>query len=181
MSSNRKRALWVGALALFLVAALAVAALLWLPPKFVPDGILSVSDRARLNGEGAVRSTILQLVAGLVVLVGLLYTSLQVGITRETHYTDRYTKAIDQLGHEKAIVRVGGIFALERLALNSSDDGPTVINVLSGYLRTTAPRPLQPPVAPVRTAKLQLSPDIQTALDVLIALENRFTPVSDAH
>jgi hypothetical protein len=179
VSSNRKRALWVGGICLVGVGLLVVVALIFLPPKLVPDGFLNASDRARLSGEQTVRSTILQLVAGLVVVVGLIYTAVQVGITRETHYTDRYTKAIDQLGHEKAIVRVGGIFALERLALNSNDDGPTVINVLAGYLRTTTPRPPQPPVPPVRTAKPQLRPDIQTALNVLIGLENRFSPVTD--
>ena len=36
--------------------------------------------------------------------------------------TDRYTKAIEQLGSDKLDVRIGGIYALERIALDSDKD-----------------------------------------------------------
>lgn len=35
-------------------------------------------------------------------------------LTRQGQVTDRYTKAIDQLGADKLDVRIGGIYALER-------------------------------------------------------------------
>jgi len=165
---TRKQVVWGAALVVALVALL-VAALVFSPPWFVPDGNLGLSDRARLVAEGSLRTTILQLVAGVVVVLGLAYTALQVGISRETHYTDRYTKAIDQLGHERAIVRVGGIYALKRLASNSIADRPMVMDVLGGYLRTESPAPTvsKPPPS---TAKAKLAPDLQTALTVLIGL-----------
>jgi hypothetical protein len=165
---TRKQVVW-GAVLVVVLVALLVAALVFGPPWFVPDGNLGASDRARLVAEGSLRTTILQLVAGVVVVLGLAYTALQVGISRETHYTDRYTKAIDQLGHEKAIVRVGGIHALKRLASNSTADRPMVMDVLGGYLRTESPAPTasKPPPS---TAKAKLAPDIQTALTVLIGL-----------
>jgi hypothetical protein len=160
----------LGACALVAVlVALIVCALVLVPPTVVPDGSLDVSDRARLLGEGSVRATILQLVAGLFVVLGIAYTAVQVRISRETHYTDRYTKAIDQLGHCKPIVRVGGIVALRRLASNSVEDRPMVIDVLIGYLRTQAPRP-DTDSPPTSQAGPPLAPDIQTALTVLIGL-----------
>ena len=43
-------------------------------------------------------------------------------IDRQGQITDRYTKAIDQLGSEKLDVRIGGIYALERIARDSARD-----------------------------------------------------------
>ena len=49
--------------------------------------------------------------------------------------TDRYTKAIEQLGSDKLDVRIGGIYALERIARDSARDHPTVIEVLAAFVR----------------------------------------------
>jgi hypothetical protein len=169
VTTTWQRALGACALVAGLVALL-VCALVLVPPTVVPDGTLDVSDRARLIAEGSARSTILQLIAGLFVVLGIAYTAVQVRISRETHYTDRYTKAIDQLGHAKPIVRVGGIVALRRLAANSSEDRPMVVDVLVGYLRTQAPRPDVPDLPPTTKPGPPLAPDVQTALTVLIGL-----------
>jgi hypothetical protein len=45
--------------------------------------------------------------------------------------TDRYTKAIEQFGSDKLDVRVGGTYALERIAHDSARDHPTVMEVCS--------------------------------------------------
>ncbi|PPK67837.1 uncharacterized protein YjbI with pentapeptide repeats [Actinokineospora auranticolor] len=49
--------------------------------------------------------------------------------------TDLYTKAADQLGSDKAPVRLAGLYALERLAQDHDDQRQTVVNVLCAYLR----------------------------------------------
>jgi hypothetical protein len=49
--------------------------------------------------------------------------------------TDRYTKAIEQLGSDKLDVRIGGICALERVARDSAEDHPTVMEVLTAFIR----------------------------------------------
>jgi hypothetical protein len=156
------------------LVALAIAALVGflaiLPPLLVPDGKINFSDHARLLGESSIRSTILQLVGGLVVVFGIVYTAAQFGVSRETHFTDRYTKAIDQLGHQQAVVRMGAIFALQRLALNSKIDRPTVIEVLNGYLRSASPLPPGTGVPAVSTEIPSMDSDIQAALTVLVEL-----------
>jgi hypothetical protein len=145
------------------------AAIVFVPGLLVPGGPLDASAQARVGAESEVRSTLVQLIAALIVVGGLAYTAVQVRISRETHYTDRYTKAIDQLGHEQAIVRVGAIFALKRLALNSLVDRPTVRYVLTSYLRSSAfvPDPYDhvPP-----TSRERLDPDVQAALTALVEL-----------
>jgi hypothetical protein len=49
--------------------------------------------------------------------------------------TDRYTKAVEQLGSDKLEVRIGGIYALERIACDSARDHPTVMDVLTAFIR----------------------------------------------
>ncbi|MER7363265.1 pentapeptide repeat-containing protein [Nonomuraea wenchangensis] len=49
--------------------------------------------------------------------------------------TDRYTKAVEQLGSAKPDVRLGGIYALQRLATDSPRDQETIRNVLAAFVR----------------------------------------------
>jgi hypothetical protein len=52
--------------------------------------------------------------------------------------TELYTAAVEQLGSDKAPVRLGGLYALERLAQDNPDPSAlrqTVVNVLCAYLR----------------------------------------------
>jgi hypothetical protein len=52
--------------------------------------------------------------------------------------TDRLTHAIDQLGNDKVDVRIGGIYALERLAKDSASDWPAIGEILAAFIRAHA-------------------------------------------
>ena len=54
---------------------------------------------------------------------------------RERAGDDRYTTAIDQLGHPAASVRLGAMHSLHRLARSDLGRLPTVVDVLCAYLR----------------------------------------------
>ncbi|SDK64635.1 Pentapeptide repeat-containing protein [Lentzea albidocapillata subsp. violacea] len=63
-------------------------------------------------------------------------------LTEQGQVTDRYTKAVEQLGKagaENLQSRLGAVYALERLGRDSPRDQPTVLEVLSAFVRTTAP------------------------------------------
>jgi hypothetical protein len=65
--------------------------------------------------------------------------------TREGQITDRFTRAIDQLGKvengQKLFeIRVGGIYALERIARESEEDYWPIMEILTAYVRQNAPR-----------------------------------------
>ncbi len=53
----------------------------------------------------------------------------------EWRITELYIRAVDQLGAEKAPVRLGGLHALERLAQNNPDQRQTIVDVICSYLR----------------------------------------------
>ncbi|OLF15910.1 hypothetical protein BU204_19560 [Actinophytocola xanthii] len=55
--------------------------------------------------------------------------------------TDLYTKAADQLGSEKAPVRLAGLYALERVAQDHPEQRQSIVNVVCAYLRM----PYSPP------------------------------------
>jgi hypothetical protein len=53
----------------------------------------------------------------------------------ERRITELYTKAVEQLGDDKAPVRLGGLCALERLAQDNDAQRQTIVNVICAYLR----------------------------------------------
>jgi uncharacterized protein YjbI with pentapeptide repeats len=53
----------------------------------------------------------------------------------ERRLTELYTAAADQLGSDKAPVRLAGLYALARLAQANPDHRQTVVNLLCAYLR----------------------------------------------
>jgi hypothetical protein len=52
--------------------------------------------------------------------------------------TELYSKAVEQLGHEKAPVRLGGLYALERLAQDNMEQRQTIVDVVCAYLSAFA-------------------------------------------
>lgn len=53
----------------------------------------------------------------------------------EQRITELYTRAVDQLGNDQAPVRLGGLYALERVAQNNPDQQQTIVDVICAYLR----------------------------------------------
>ncbi|MFF3277502.1 pentapeptide repeat-containing protein [Streptomyces chrestomyceticus] len=82
-------------------------------------------------------------------------------INREGQITDRYNAAVENLGNQAQEVRLGGIYALQRIMQDSRRDYPTVIDVLSAYVRTHAVQPPKNGPGPRRPAQ-----DVEAALGV---------------
>ncbi|WP_405592340.1 pentapeptide repeat-containing protein [Streptomyces sp. NBC_01190] len=61
-------------------------------------------------------------------------------LTRDGQVTDRYNAAVTNLGDDAEEVRIGGLYALQRIAQDSPRDAPTVVQVISAYIRDHAPR-----------------------------------------
>ncbi|MEU1883465.1 pentapeptide repeat-containing protein [Streptosporangium sp. NPDC020072] len=61
----------------------------------------------------------------------------------ERRITELYTKAAEQLGSDKAPVRLAGLYALERLAQDTPALRQTIVDVISAYLRMPYTLPAQ--------------------------------------
>jgi hypothetical protein len=193
----RARALrrWLAIVGLVVgVVGLLVVALVVAPPWFVQHRPLEVA-----KAQNDVRSTLLQVFGGVALLVGAYFTYRQLANSREQlahtreqleiaqqgQITERFTRAIDQLGHAQLDVRLGGIYALERIARDSPDDHATIGEVLTAFVRSHSPWPPRLPgqyvaTAPIdEVAELQVrAPDVQAALTVLG--RGGFAPAAEA-
>ncbi|MGZ9111634.1 MAG: hypothetical protein ACXW3X_11245 [Rhodoplanes sp.] len=65
----------------------------------------------------------------------------QARTAEQGHITDRFTKAVEQLGSDKLAVRLGAIYALERISRDSRRDHWTIMETLTAYVREHAPLP----------------------------------------
>jgi Pentapeptide repeats (8 copies) len=133
------RRYWLVAVAVAVASALALV-LYVLPAILVgPDTDLTTAER--LKAENDVRATLLQAVGGAVLLIGLYFTGRTYLLNRQGQLTDRFTHAIDQLGNKESLdVRLGGIYALERIAQESQRDHWPIVEVLTAFVREKPPR-----------------------------------------
>ncbi|MEQ9368976.1 MAG: pentapeptide repeat-containing protein [Coleofasciculus chthonoplastes F3-SA18-01] len=87
-------------------------------------------------------------------------------IAEQGQITERFTKAIEQLGSDNISIRLGGIYALERIAKDSERDHWTIMEVLSAFVRENAP--LKEDLGDGNKHQPQkLRTDIQAALTVI--------------
>lgn len=140
-----------------LVLALAVVwyFFLWQPAS----ALLDPKDRVTAQDEAF--RTLLQLIGGAAILFGgytawrtlratqrtveatekqVEATQKQVEIAREGQITERFNKAVEHLGSDDLTIRLGGIYALERIAEDSETHHWPVMEVLTAFVRENAPR-----------------------------------------
>ncbi|MEV7130050.1 pentapeptide repeat-containing protein [Streptomyces sp. NPDC093260] len=138
----------------------------------------SVAAQDRLKAVNDVRTTLLQVVGGLVVLFGAYATWRQLRVsqdglraTQEGYVTDRFSRAVDQLGSDKLDVRIGGLHALWRIAEQSARDREAIISIQAAYLRTHLPWPPAGPESPGADVPINdLAPLETRAADAQVAL-----------
>lgn len=136
----------------FIIAILLVITLPYLQVNY--QGISNNTEKATL--ENQYRATLAQILGGIAVGIGLYYTWRRITIaeedlkatqenikiaqdnlkvSQEGQITERFTRAVDQLGNEKMGIRLGGIYALERIASESERDYWPIMEILTAYVR----------------------------------------------
>ena len=66
-------------------------------------------------------------------------------LTEQGQVIDQYSRAVGQLGSDKAPIRLGALYALERFAQDNLAHRQSTVNVICAYLRM--PFPLTPPAS----------------------------------
>jgi hypothetical protein len=153
------------------VVALALVALfgsLILLPDYLVKHDLQPSTQLRpgelVRAKNDVRSTLLQGIGGLILIIGsiaawrqlqlgreqlhasreqmrhtLELSSQQLKISEQGQVTERFTRAIEQLASDKLDIRIGGIYGLERLAADSAVDTGIITEILLGLVHRRSP------------------------------------------
>jgi hypothetical protein len=198
------------------ILAVLIFTFLWFVPQLQGEYFsqnVPAKERPALVNE--YRRTWAQIVGGFGLLLGLYFTWRRIEIsqreleaTRDQQVTERFTRAIDQLGatddkgEKKLEIRLGGIYALERIAVDSlalenspGRDYSTVMKVLTAYVRKNTPQtpwfsvgssdetwilPNEDPAKADEVPKLDEVPelgrptaDIQAILDVISRAQTR--------
>jgi uncharacterized protein YjbI with pentapeptide repeats len=145
-----------------LVCGTLAIALIVLLPKLQVRRIEFKSNAERFGAENEARKTVATLVGGVAIFVSFYTAQQQLGVQQQVQFTDRYTKAIDQIaasdnaGNPKLAVRVGGLYVLEQIMNSSEAQHASILEVLCAYIRDnslqTALKPSNGPRADTRVA-----------------------------
>jgi uncharacterized protein YjbI with pentapeptide repeats len=152
----------------------------WRLPKRQVDRLQLRDAKARADVEDSFRKTMGQLFGGAAVLLGAAFAYLQFQQQqRSTHdllISNQVSKGFEQLGSDKLVLRLGGIYALEGVMNTSEQYHRPVLEALCAFVRehTNAqwgyrPPPVTEPEAVISNAKSLTGPatDIQAALAVV--------------
>jgi hypothetical protein len=170
---------WLAGIAA-VVLGLAIAWVLFVPIAdwLAHHDVGSVRGPLHETAVDNARGRLLTLAAAVFAAGALAFTARNFTLSRRTfelteqgQVTERYTKAIEQLGSDKLDVRIGGIYALERIARDSARDHSTVMEVLTAFIREHSHEQWSPPDSPASQEDDRWWPplraDVQAALTVV--------------
>src|SRR5260221_945994 len=155
---------------------------LWVLPKRQASKLMQATDKERFEAENAARDTLSKVVTGVLLLLTILisFESARIAqqssliaqrsaqITQDGQFADRFTKAMDLLAKVNAASsralesRVGGAYALERIANDSESDYWPVVEALTTYVRMNSPAAESPDESP-KPANI----DIRTVMTII--------------
>jgi uncharacterized protein YjbI with pentapeptide repeats len=137
----------------------------WRLPQWQANSVPSITEKERANLENANRSTLVQAIGGLFFFVTAYFTWRNLQATEDKQMTERFSKAIEQLGNDKIEVRFGAIYSLERIAKDSPKDHWTIMEILTSFIQEKSP--LLPTDKGLQEKPLKITKDIQAAVSVI--------------
>ncbi|QIP85598.1 hypothetical protein GLX30_17895 [Streptomyces sp. Tu 2975] len=159
--------------------------------KLGADGLRRIARRRRVRrrrhfgrsaaprSEGRDQTQWVTLIAislpGLAALGALLFTWMQVGqaskelrISEHGQITSRFNAAINNLGSDSLDVRLGGIYALQRIMQDSARDHPAVVSVLAAFAQRHAGSSTKSLKEPIKSAYTHaVRADVRAAIATL--------------
>ena len=141
---------WVVVAVLVVLVVGFIVAFLWFVPEMQVRSFSEsnkVAPKDVLAQTNEYRRTWAQIIGGFALFLGLYFTWRRVEISQEQQVTERFTRAIDQLGatddkgKKKLEIRLGAVYALERIARDSKKDHWPIMETLTTYVREHAPWP----------------------------------------
>jgi hypothetical protein len=171
MAANRKQiasVVW-NAIGLLIAAVVLGTLVLWLLPAVLtrhPSSGMTAAEQ--LKAVNDVRAPLVAFLVAVGAAGTLWFIGRTYRLNREGHVTDRYTKAVGQLGDGSPAVRIGGVYALERIGNDSPKDRTTIIYVLGAFVQERS--------KDMRQRQDDPPEDVKAALRVV----GRLLPMSDA-
>ncbi|MEX5637641.1 pentapeptide repeat-containing protein [Parafrankia sp. FMc2] len=151
-------------------AVCAVVAIWHLPARMYPSPADADARAALQSGLLTAAAALTAVAGGLIALNETRQANAEVRRANEnTHVRELYVEAVKLLNDAERGIRLAGIYALERIAVDSPADQRTVVEVLSAFVRDRSTDPaLRQATPPLRPAS-----DIRAAVQVLGRLPTR--------
>lgn len=156
-----RRWLWIVAGIAALGAVAAVVGIWHLPDRMYTDQ----AARAALQSGLLTAAAALTAVAG-----GLIALDETRRANANTHVRELYVEAVKLLNDHERGIRLAGIYALERIAVDSPADQRTVVEVLSAFARDRSADPDLRPASPDPASPVRAAVDVHAAVTVLARL-----------
>jgi uncharacterized protein YjbI with pentapeptide repeats len=114
--------------------------ILWYIPQLQVNQLnISIHNTVeRANLENQYRVTIIQTVCGFLVIAWLFFTYERIMTLKNSQVTEQFTNAIELLEKDQLELRLGGIYALERIANESESDYWPIMEILTAYIRNNS-------------------------------------------
>jgi hypothetical protein len=151
------RRLATPASAWLLVLAALLVAVVFLPRVLItvdigPSQVNQMTPAAEASAVNDIRGSLLQVIGGVALIAGAYFSWRQLRhsmsdsreqreLERQAHITALFNSAIEHLGSSELQIRLGGIYALDRIGRDSAADRDAIVNILAGYIQTQAPWP----------------------------------------
>jgi uncharacterized protein YjbI with pentapeptide repeats len=123
-----------------------------------------VIEKDKTTIQNGVYTTLVQAAGGLILSITAYVGYCNLKVAEDKQVTERFSKAIEHLGSDKIDIRLGGIYALEQIAIDSPKYHWTIVEILSAFVREKCP--IQE-VVEQRQQLEKFSADIQATLTVL--------------
>jgi hypothetical protein len=127
------------------VSLLGVVVLWVVPALLTRQPTAGMTSAERLGATNDARTTVIAFLLTAGAGATSWFAARSYSLNREGQVTDRYTKAVSQLGDAQSSVRVGGLYALERIGHDSTKDRTTIIYVLGVFIREHSKTPARGP------------------------------------
>jgi Pentapeptide repeats (8 copies) len=103
-------------------------------------------EKDKTTIQNGAYTTLVQALGGLILSITAWvgYQNFRIGeknlkVAEDKQVNERFSKSIEHLGHDKIDIRLGGIYALEQIAIDSSKYHWTIVEILSAYIREKSP------------------------------------------
>ncbi|MFN0030295.1 MAG: pentapeptide repeat-containing protein [Acidimicrobiales bacterium] len=139
------------------------------------------------DAENAVRDSALKIATGVAAIAAAFVAWGRIELSRREdlrasreHVSERFTKAIEQLGNDHQDIRLGGIYSLEGVARDSIEYRSVAFEVLAAFVREHAGALLNGAEGDTDPEPVRQPTDVQAALTVL-GRHNRYTDPRTDH
>ncbi|WP_207212059.1 pentapeptide repeat-containing protein [Promicromonospora panici] len=162
----------IGVIAMLGALLLVLGPLTWL---IAGDTVRQLSGAERAAALNDVRQTMVTAMGGGAALVAIGFTARTYYLSRRGQVTDRFGKAVAQLASGEPEERLGGLYALEQVMVESPRDHAAVVAILCAFVRRRTllpPDERHEPMTPLDRGPLRNSDgepdfDIDTAMTIL--------------